>query len=59
MMSKIVTAKQTEPHTRRNWQQPEVKPVGTIGDVLKGGNGKMTVITGDPGEPQKVPAMDK
>jgi hypothetical protein len=39
---------------RQPWQEPTVKPVGTVAEVLKGGSGKVTVITGDPGEPQKV-----
>lgn len=43
---------------RQPWEPPTVQPVGRLGDVLKGGQGKVTVITGDPGEPQKVPAQD-
>ena len=39
---------------RRTWREPTVKPVGTVAEVLKSGGGKITVITGDPGEPQKV-----
>jgi hypothetical protein len=43
---------------RRTWQPPVVKRVGSVGDVLRGGNGKLTVLTGDPGEPQKVPSHE-
>lgn len=43
---------------RQAWETPEVRPVGRLGDVLKGGQGKVTVVTGDPGEPQKVPAHE-
>lgn len=43
---------------KKLWQRPELKPAGKVGDVLQGGTGKMTVVVGDPGEPQKVPAMD-
>jgi hypothetical protein len=39
---------------RQSWQEPTVKRVGTVADVLKSGGGKITVTTGDPGEPQKV-----
>jgi hypothetical protein len=39
---------------RRTWREPTVKSVGTVSEVLKSGGGKITVITGDPGEPQKV-----
>ncbi len=43
---------------RKSWQRPALKPAGTVGDVLQGGTGKVTVVVGDPGEPMKVPAMD-
>ena len=48
-----------ENQNRRQWKRPTLKTVGKVGDVVKGGGGKLTVLTGDPGEPQKVPAMDK
>ena len=44
--------------TRKQWQRPALKPAGTVGDVLQGGTGKVTVVVGDPGEPMKVPAND-
>ena len=44
---------------RRAWQRPAVLPAGTLGDLVQFGTGKVTVVTGDPGEPQKVPATDK
>ena len=44
--------------TRRSWQRPTLKAAGAVSDVLQGGSGKVTVIVGDPGESQKVPAMD-
>jgi hypothetical protein len=58
-MSARVADKQPEGKVVRAWRRPELKPVGSVGDVLKGGGGKLTVVTGDPGEPQKVPGMDK
>ena len=57
-MKTTATAKQVETRSRRDWTRPAVKSAGTVGEILKGGNGKLTIITGDPGEPQKVPAMD-
>jgi len=48
-----------EKESRRGWKRPALKAVGKVGDVVKGGGGKLTVLTGDPGEPQKVPSMDK
>ena len=49
----------TTRRARQPWQPPAVTPVGTISSVLQGGSGKVTVVTGDPGEPRKVPGMDK
>ena len=43
----------------RAWQPPAVTPAGTLGELVHFGTGKVTVVTGDPGEPQKVPATDK
>ena len=43
---------------KRAWQAPALRPVGTLGALLRGGNGKVTVVTGDPGEPRKVPGND-
>ena len=45
--------------SRRRWEPPVVKAAGTVGDVLRNGGGKVTVLTGDPGEPRKVPAQDR
>lgn len=44
---------------RQTWETPEVRPVGRLGDVLEGGGGKVTVLTGDPGEARKVPSLDR
>jgi hypothetical protein len=52
------TRSQVKDHSRQPWQRPALKSVGTVGDVLQGGNGKVTVIVGDPGEPQKVPSHE-
>lgn len=54
------TAKQhapAPPEPRRAWSRPEVRPVGTVGEVLKAGTNKLTVV-GDPAEPGKVPGPD-
>lgn len=41
--------------SRRPWQRPELHAVGALGDVLKGGNAKVTA-TSDPGpESGKAP----
>ena len=45
--------------SRRPWEAPTVLPVGTVASVLQSGSGKVTTVTGDPGEPRKVPGMDK
>jgi hypothetical protein len=43
---------------RRAWQRPSLKNVGSVSEVVQQGGGKVTVVTGDPGEPQKVPSME-
>ena len=42
---------------RKPWIRPDLLAVGTVGDVLKAGSGKATVV-GDPAEPGKVPGPD-
>jgi hypothetical protein len=50
---------ETATHTNRlAWVHPVLRPAGTLGDVLKGGNNKVSAVTGDPGEPQKIPGND-
>ncbi|HET9369106.1 MAG TPA: hypothetical protein VFO19_02620 [Vicinamibacterales bacterium] len=53
------TMEQHKDVSRRRWEPPMVKAAGTVGDVLRNGGGKVTVLTGDPGEPRKVPAQDR
>ena len=36
--------------TRRQWQVPTVKRVGTVADVLRGGGGKLSPTAADPGD---------
>lgn len=57
---KPTEARQTTTHGgRRAWQRPTITPAGTISSVLQSGHGKVTVVTGDPGEPHKVAGNDK
>lgn len=34
----------------RQWQEPQLKYVGHVGDVLQTGGGKLSPAGGDPGE---------
>jgi hypothetical protein len=47
-----------ESRPRRAWKTPAITAVGSVAEVLGAGNGKVSVITGDPGESQKVPAHE-
>ena len=38
---------------RRPWEPPAVKTVGTVGEVLQQGSGKLSKAGGDPGESRK------
>jgi|RhiMetdeSRZDD1v2_1073273.scaffolds.fasta_scaffold469309_2 hypothetical protein len=41
------------PRDRRRWEPPRLEMVGTIGEVLQGGGGKLSTIGGDPGDNRK------
>ena len=57
---KPTEARQTTTHGgRRAWKRPAITPAGTVNSVLQSGHGKVTVVTGDPGEPHKVAGNDK
>jgi hypothetical protein len=43
---------------RRQWERPTGKKIGTIGELLQGGMGKLSPSPKDPGEDRKVPAQD-
>jgi hypothetical protein len=45
--------------SKRAWVTPAAFPVGTIGEVLRGGGGKLSPSPKDPGEERKVPAQDE
>jgi hypothetical protein len=38
---------------RRPWERPEVKAVGSVSDVLRGGGGKLSVSAADTGDVNK------
>jgi hypothetical protein len=39
---------------KNQWESPTVKFVGRVDQLVQGGQGKVTVQVGDPGEPKKV-----
>jgi hypothetical protein len=43
---------------RRPWVPPAVRATGTIGELLRGGGGKLSPSPKDPGEDRKVPAQE-
>jgi hypothetical protein len=40
---------------RKDWEPMEVKDVGHVGEVLKGGGGKLTIPTNDTGDDPRKP----
>lgn len=38
---------------RRRWERPAIRTVGTIGEVLHGGGGKLSPTDNDPGDNRK------
>jgi hypothetical protein len=47
-----------KPIAKKPWQPPSGKSIGTIGELLKGGMGKLSPSPKDPGEARKVPGQD-
>jgi hypothetical protein len=41
---------------RQTWEPIRLQYVGQLGKVLRGGGGKLSATTGDPGEARKVPS---
>lgn len=46
------TPKSKKP-ARRSWVRPQLKSAGHVGDVLKGGGGKLSAVSQDPGDTRK------
>ena len=40
--------------TRPVWTKPEIKPAGTLSEILKGGGGKTSIVTTDTGDTRKA-----
>jgi hypothetical protein len=45
--------KPTAARDRRPWVTPNLKPIGSLEQVLQGGGGKLSTTGGDPGEHRK------
>ena len=53
-----MSVSEKKPIAKKPWQPPAAKSIGTIGDLLKGGMGKLSPSPKDSGEPRKVPGQD-
>lgn len=40
----------------RQWEPMRVTYLGNVAEVVQQGGGKISITTGDPGEPRKVPS---
>jgi hypothetical protein len=47
------TSKSSTPKAARAWDKPKLKSVGHVGEVLKGGGGKLSLVSQDPGDTRK------
>jgi hypothetical protein len=54
MIMSVVNDKNTSAE-RRPWATPALSSVGTVGDVLRGGGGKITVVEADTGDTPRLP----
>jgi hypothetical protein len=43
---------------RRRWEKPELVTVGTVGEVLKGGGGKLSLTSSDTGDINKPTGLE-
>ena len=50
-----MTVNETKTPTKSRWTAPALTYVGRLDQLVRGGGGKVTIETGDPGEPKKVP----
>jgi hypothetical protein len=39
---------------KRSWESMRLTSLGKVGDVVKEGMGKLTIVATDPGEPRKT-----
>jgi hypothetical protein len=44
---------QPKTETKGTWEEPSVRKVGNVGDVLRGGGGKLSITTNDTGDIRK------
>ena len=47
------TSNPPAPKAARAWAKPNLKSVGHVGEVLKGGGGKLSLVSQDPGDTRK------
>lgn len=48
----------SDPKTLHPWASMRLQHLGQIRDIVQGGQGKVTIATGDPGEYKKVPSHE-
>lgn len=53
----VVIKETTSARDRRPWEQPALQNVGTIGEVLRGGGGKLSPTSSDTGDVRKPPGQ--
>jgi hypothetical protein len=52
-MREKTTHHNTPRRERRNWEPMKLRHVGHVGDVLRGGGGKISLVGGDSGDARK------
>ncbi len=40
---------------KKEWEEPTLRKVGTVGEVLRGGGGKLSVMADDSGDAPRKP----
>jgi hypothetical protein len=44
-----------EMKSQQRWEPMRIDFLGNVAEIVRQGGGKITITTGDPGEPRKVP----
>jgi hypothetical protein len=44
--------------SRGTWERPTLKTVGTVGEILRGGGGKLSLVADDTGDIRKPKGLE-
>lgn len=54
---KTLVVQESRAQKRQPWRNPAMKAIGSVGQVVKGGGGKLSITTNDTGDVRKPPGQ--